>query len=294
MRSLRALLPWVAAAAILAILFARVDGAGTLAALRDADLRLYAPIALAFTGVWLLLDAFVLRALFARVGAELAFGAMLRARAATYPWMALSFDLANAALVAGVRRRSGAPLPVLAGAMLAHYACDLVALTTIAAAAAVSLTGPFAALLRPLLAALALAATAVLIGGRLGVSALGRGSLAAALRALRPRDLARVVALRWLFYASFALFVWLTLPCFALSVPFVEVLARMPLVQSVAALPIAPGGIGTAQAAMLALFAGFGPPERWLAYSLVYGATLIALRVPLGFAAWSRRAEAAA
>jgi hypothetical protein len=291
---LRSALPWLCGAALLALLFARVDAAATLEALRAAELRLYAPIAVAFTGFWLALDAFVLRGLFARVGAHLCFGAMVHARAATYPWMALSFDLANAALVAGIRKRSGAPVPSLVGAMIAHYVCDLVALSTIAAAAALALSGPYTAALRPVVIGLALVAVGVLVGGRLGVSALGRGKLTEALRAFRPRDLARVVALRWIFYASFAVFVWLTLPCFALRAPFLDVLARMPLVQSVAALPIAPGGIGTTQAAMVALFAGFGPPARWLAYSLVYGATLVVLRVPLGLAAWGRRTEVVA
>jgi uncharacterized membrane protein YbhN (UPF0104 family) len=132
-----------------------------------------------------------------------------------------------------------------------------------------------------------------LLGRRRGRrSALGRASGAS--RVFRPRDLARVVALRWIFYASFAVFVWLTLPCFALHAPFLDVLARMPLVQSIAALPISPSGVGTAQAAMLALFSGFGPPARWLAYSLVYGLTLVVLRLPLGFAAWGRRLEVAA
>jgi uncharacterized membrane protein YbhN (UPF0104 family) len=294
MTRLRVALPWLCGAAILALVFARVDAGATLDAVRAANLRLYVPLAIAFTALWLALDAFVLRGLFARVGADLPFGAMVHARASTYPWMALSFDLANAALVAGLRKRSGVPVPSLFGAMLTHYVCDLVALSTLAAAAALALSGPYSALLRPVLVAVALATLAVLVGGRLGVSSLGRGKLAQALRAFRPRDLARVVALRWIFYASFAVFVWLTLPCFALRAPFLDVLARMPLVQSVAALPIAPGGVGTAQAAMLALFAGFGPPARWLAYSLAYGATLVLLRVPLGLVAWGRRAEVVA
>ena len=289
MTRLRPALPWLVALAILGILFARADLAATLVALKAADLRVYTPIAIAFTGLWLSLDAFVLRGLFARVGADLSFREMVGARAATYPWMALSFDLANAALVAGLRRSTGAPVVRLSGAMLAHYACDLVALLTIAAAASLALDGAFAEILRPLLFGLALVAVAILIGARLGVAMLGRGALASSLAAFRARDLARVVTLRWLFYASFAVFVWLTLPCFALRVPFLDVLARMPLVQSVAALPISPGGIGTAQAAMLALFAGFGPPADWLAYSLVYGLTLVVLRLPIGLAVWGRR-----
>ena len=294
MKPIRLALPWLAGALILALLFARVDFAATLDAIEDAELLVYAPIALAFTGVWLALDAFVLRGLFACVGAELSFIRMARARAATYPWMALSFDLANVALVNELRRATGAPLAKLGGAMLAHYGCDLVALSTIAAAASLALDGPFAAILRPILLGLAGVAVAVVVAARLGVARIGRGAFADALRALRARDLARVVALRWLFYASFAVFVWATLPCFALRVPFLDVLARMPLVQSVAALPISPSGVGTAQAAMLALFAGFGPPARWLAYSLVYGLTLVLLRLPIGFAAWGRRLELAA
>jgi uncharacterized membrane protein YbhN (UPF0104 family) len=288
-RRLRLLLPWGVAAAILGFLFARVDLGATLGALRSVDLRVYTPIAIVFTGLWLSLDAFVLRGLFARVGADLSFRQMVRARAATYPWMALSFDLANAALVAGLRRATGTPVVSLSGAMLAHYACDLVALSTIAAAASLALDGAFAAVLRPILLGLAFIAAAILIGARLGVARLGRGRLASSLGAFRVRDLARVVALRWLFYASFAVFVWLTLPCLDLRVPFLDVLARMPLVQSVAALPISPSGIGTAQAAMLALFSDFGPPAPWLAYSLVYGLTLVVLRLPIGFAAWGRR-----
>ena len=125
------------------------------------------------------------------------------------------------------------------------------------------------------------------------MSRLRETRLAAALRAFRARDLARIVALRWVFYASFAVFVWLTLPCFGLRVPFLGVLARMPLVQSIAALPIAPSGIGTAQAAMVAAFAGLGPSSSGLASALVYGLTLVALRLPLGFAAWGRRLELA-
>ncbi|MEX2207137.1 MAG: lysylphosphatidylglycerol synthase domain-containing protein [Myxococcota bacterium] len=293
MSRLRYALPWGVAASILGFLLARVDRGAMLAALRDADLRSYVPIALLFTGVWLALDAFVLRGLFARVGARLSFAEMALARAATYPWMALSFDLANVSLVAGLRRATGVPIASLTAAMLTHYACDLVALATIAATASLAIDGALAAALRPVLFGLALVAVTALLGARLGVSRLGATRLASALRVFRAGDLARIVALRGVFYASFAVFVWLTLPCFDLRVPFLDVLARMPLVQSVAALPIAPSGLGTAQAAMLALFAGLGPTSSWLAYSLVYGLTLVVLRLPVGFAAWGRRLELA-
>lgn len=286
MRIVRLALPWAVAAAILGAIALRVDLVATWDAARAADLRLWAPLALAFCALWLALDAVVLRALFARTGAELSLGAMAGARAATYPWMALSFDLANAALVARVRRATGVPLVALAGAMLVHYACDFLALSSTAFTASLALHDAVSTVLRPLVLAAALGAFAVLLLARLGLSRLGRGAFAAALASYGASDLARIVALRGAFYASFAVFVWTTLPCLDLHAPLVDVLARMPLVQSAAALPIAPGGLGTAQAAMLALFAGFGPPERLLAYALLYSATLLAVRVPVGFAVW--------
>jgi uncharacterized membrane protein YbhN (UPF0104 family) len=292
MRALRLAAPWLVALALLAAIAWRVDPSATLDAARGADLRRWAPLALGFSALWLGIDALALRGLFARAGADLSLGATALARAATYPWMALSFDLANAALVARVRRTSGLPLAALAGAMLVQYACDFFALSATAWAASLALHDRAASLLRPMVLALALAALAALVLARLGLSRLGRGRFAAALRAYRLRDLALLIGLRALLYASFAAFVWSTLPSLNLSVPFLDVLARMPLVQSAAALPIAPAGLGTAQAAMLALFAGFGPPHAWFAYSLLYGVTLIAVRVPLGFAIWGFEALA--
>jgi uncharacterized membrane protein YbhN (UPF0104 family) len=286
-RTSRLALPWLVGLAILAWLALRVDLPATLDAARGADLRRWLPLAFGFSALWLALDALALRALFARAGAPLGLAATALARAATYPWMALSYDLGNAALLARVRRASGAPLAALAGAMLVHYACDLLALFATASAASFALRDGAAAALRPFVLVLALGALGALAAARLGLSRVGRGSFGAALRGYRPRDLAALVGLRGALYASFALFVWSTLPCLGLRAPLLDVLARMPLVQSAAALPIAPGGLGTAQAAMLALFSDFGAPELWLAYGLLYSATLIAVRVPLGFAVWS-------
>jgi hypothetical protein len=204
--------------------------------------------------------------------------------------MSLSCDVVIAALLARMRRASGAPLAALAGAMLVHYACDFLALFATASAASLALHDGVAVTLRPFVLALAFGALGVLGLARLGLSRLGRGDFATALRAYRARDLAGLVALRaCLTRAS---------RCSSehAAVPRLRAARRRAGAhaagQSAAALPIAPGGLGTAQAAMLALFAGFGPPERWLAYALLYSATLIGVRVPLGFAVWSVDAAA--
>ena len=65
----------------------------------------------------------------------------------------------------------------------------------------------------------------VLVAARLGLSRLGRGAFAVALRGYRAQDVALLVALRALLYASFALFVWSTLPCLGLRAPLFSFVA---------------------------------------------------------------------
>ena len=282
MRQLRIALPWLTALAILAFLFARIDAQATWSALARADALRYAGLACAFSLLWLALDATVLRNLFAPLGAELRWVDMLRERAATYPLMVVSFHLASAALVARLARRTPVGLARLGGGMLVHYLGDLAALAGVSLAAAWSLEGPLAGALRPLLAALALGAGALLIAGRLARRQLRERPIVDALADLSGADLALLVAGRCAWYASFSLFVWSTAPCFDLALPFADVVARTPLVLAIAGLPIAPAGLGTAQAALVVLFDTLGPQPQLLAYGLVFGATLIVLRLPIG------------
>jgi uncharacterized membrane protein YbhN (UPF0104 family) len=286
LRGLRVALPWLAALALLALLFARVDAAATFDALRAGRLALYLPLACAFVGLWLAIDGCVLSALFSRVAGPVSWGRAMLLRAATYPVMALSFDLANAALLGLVRRHTSASLARVGGALLAHYLCDLLALSTLALAASLALDAPELRFLVPALALFAAVLAALLVASHLGRGALVGRPVVEVLAELAPREIAGLVASRAVFYLSFALFAWLTLPAFGVRVPPADVLARMPVVMGIGSLPIAAGGLGTTQAAMLLLFARFGPPANVLAYSIAYSATLLVLRMPVGFAAW--------
>jgi hypothetical protein len=298
MNRLRIALPWIIGLGIVAVLVARVDARATLEALAQADLARYLPAALAFIAGWLALDALLLSRLFSPLGARISWSRAAWLRASTYPAMALSFHLASVQLVAQLAREQRTGLARSAGGMLVHYLADVGALAAVALAGTWTAGGAGIAYLRFPLAAVALGCGAVLVAGRLGHALLRERSVVDALAALPAGVLAGLALGRVAFHASVALFVWWTAPAFGLGAPLGALLGRMPVVLAVASLPISPGGLGTAHAAMLWLFDGFGSAAQILAYGLVYSLTLTVLRLPLGFLAWrvlrGERAELAA
>jgi hypothetical protein len=281
----RIALPWAIGLGLIALLLARVDARATLDALAAGDLARYAPAALVFVGAWLALDALLLSRLFSHLGPRIRWSRAAWLRASTYPAMALSFHLASAQLTATLAREQGTGLARAAGGMLVHYVADLGALAAVALAGTCLAGGIPLPHLRAPLAAIALVCAALLLASRRIRSPRPRGALEA-VAALPPRVLGGLALGRAAFHASAALFVWWTAPAFHLSAPLGALLGRMPIVLAVASLPISPGGLGTAHAAMLWLFEGFGSEPQILAYGLVYSFTLTFLRVPLGALAW--------
>jgi hypothetical protein len=291
--ALRVCLPWAVGLGLVAALLLRVDARSTWTALSHSDLQSFAPLAAAFLLAALCVDAWVLARLFsAALGRQLAWSRMLCWRAASYAFLALSFHLASAALLARIRSRTDASWPELTGALLVHYLGDLVALAAIALAGSWAVELPALVLLRPVLAALllGLCGLALLARARRGALA-GRPVVAVAAR-LSLADLARLVAGRLLWYATAVAFVAATLPSFGVQIPLAALVGRMPIVLALAALPISPAGLGTTQAAMLALFGEFAPEPELLAYSLSYTGLLLA-RAPLGGAVWLAESRAA-
>jgi len=283
-RTLRIAAPWLAAGLILVLLLQRVDARATLAALAHGDATRHVPIAAAFGLFWLALDAYGLTWVFTRAAAPLRWSEMVVLRARSYPAMAVSFHLGSAALAALLQRATGAGIERTASALLLHYLADLAALSAVACAGSLFLELPGGAALR-----VALAATSLGIGGCLLLCRLGRLQLPGATRALGALgggELAGLVLIRALFHASVSGFVWLTVPAFAISLRAADVVVGMPIVLAAGALPFTPGGLGTAQAAFVFVFHGLASEPALLAYALAYGATLLVLRLGVGFGAW--------
>jgi len=298
----RKLVPWLVAAALLALVFWRVDFAATLHAFAAADWRRFALAALPFAGLWLAIDAAALSRLVTRFHAPVGFRAMLRLRGASYLFLVFSYDAAQAALALALHRQHAVPLLALGGSFLFYYAIDLLTIAGLGLLGASALPGARA---EALAAALSLL-LAVVLGVLVALTALARlpdASRPPWLRGARPLetlrqvrlcDAAELIGWRVLFYASFVAFAAATLPAFGIHVPLRALVACVPVTLSIAALPITVSGIGSAQVAMLALYGAFAEPAAIVAYSLAHTASLIALRLPIGLVCWPAVAGTAA
>jgi uncharacterized membrane protein YbhN (UPF0104 family) len=291
-RAVRRLAPWLAAAALLAAVFVRVDLAATAHAFARADWPRFVAAALPFAFVWLALDSAALARLVTRFHAPLTWREMLRLRGATYLLLPLSYDAAQAALALALSRRLGVPLLALGGTFLFWYAIDLLTIAALGSLGALALPGALGAALRPVLAGmLALVAAALAGGAWLARSGrlprpLAEARLLATLRRLGARDAAEWALWRALFYGSFVAFAAATLPAFGIHVPLPALLACVPVTLSLSALPITVAGLGSTQVAMLALYGAFADEASIVAYSLAHGACLVLLRLPIGLVCW--------
>jgi uncharacterized membrane protein YbhN (UPF0104 family) len=288
---LRRALPLAIAAGLVSVVALRIDLAAVAAALRGADWPRYALLAALFTGLWWGLDSWVLARLVGRFHREVGLREMLRLRGATYLLLPLSYDAAQAALGVLLHRRHAIPLAALAGTLLFYYGVDLVTIAGLGSLGSCFVALPFAAGLRATLASvLALVAAGLLAlralarAGR-GPAWLRRSRLLESLASARWRDVARFVAYRALFYAAFVCFAALSLPAFGIDIPLLALVALVPVIMSLSALPVTVAGIGSTQVLMWKLYGAFGDPPAAVAYSLVYTATLVLCRMPIGLAA---------
>jgi hypothetical protein len=295
------LLPWLGAALLLAIVFVRVDFAAVAGALAAADWPRFVLAALPFAALWLLIDAAALARLVSRFHAPIDYASMLRLRGGTYLFLVLSYDAAQAALALALSRRLRVPLLALGGSFLFYYAIDLFTIAGLGAVGAAALPGSLGAALRPALALLCGGVAAALwVGAALARSPderrprwLQGARLLETLRHVQLRDAAEWIGWRCLFYGSFVAFAAATLPAFGIRVPWLALVACVPVTLSIAALPISVSGLGSAQVAMLALYGAFADEAAIVAYSLAHSASLIALRLPIGLLCWPALAAAA-
>lgn len=290
-RRARALLPWLGAAVLLGVALTRADLGAAGHALARADWGRYAAAACAFAVGWLVLDSFVLARLVSRFHRPVRLRELLPLRGATYLLLALSYDAAQAALALGLHRRHGIALGALGGTFLFYYLVDVLTIAGLASAGALAAGGVLGAGLRTGLAAVAGTALLVLVAlaavSRRAVRLPGwlrRSRVLETLGRARGRDAAEWMAWRVLFYGTFVGFAAVTMPAFGLHVPLAVLVPCVPVVMSVAALPISVSGLGSTQLAMLALYGDHAEASALLAYSLVYTATLVAVRLPIGLA----------
>lgn len=81
-------------------------------------------------------------------------------------------------------------------------------------------------------------------------------------------------------------------PSFGIDIPFAQMLAFLPVIFMIAALPVTVAHLGTTQAAWIYFFAEYAPPARLLAFSLAAHLTFTGTRALVGLLFLPRAYEA--
>lgn len=277
-------LPFVIAAALLAIVGANVD----LAAVRTSFARVNVPAYLGFSALFLVAmlsaDALATALVYRPVLGRIRYLDLVVVRGASYLPSILNHHVGQAFVTVFLARSHRVPLARVAGGTLLVYASWTACLLVMGGAAVITSGLPAAWLLVPL--------------------AAGVGYLV--LLAVRPARLTRVALLGPLFEAgvgghltaaaarvphALVLFAgtWLSLWFFGVSLPPGAALSFIPILMVVATLPITPQGLGTrdvlAATLLLPYAAGATDPERRAAIAAstaTWGAVLTGMEALLG------------
>jgi len=251
-------------------------------------------------GVWLILESTSLWTILRPLqrdagGAGLSWGAVLAVRARSYLFTPIHWNLGRVGFVYELERARGVPMLASSGALLLQQSVDVWLFAGCAGLGLASLPATTRTLaLTRSIGAIFLALS--LVFGLLfmlrrtpptawpPIERVRQSQLAAAFRRTGPRALLRVVLLRSIHCLVFvAVYAWGT-TAFGLDLPLAIVLAGVPLIQTVGALPITPAGLGTQQAMMLFLFSPYGSESAILAFGLAFVLLQTVLRFAIGLA----------
>jgi len=269
----RAVLPWLVAVGCLAYAFHVVPVAECLAALRQARLAVFLPLAGGAVLLWFGLESAAYAHLFSRFGPPLTGRDARSLRALSYLLTLVHWHLAKAAVVLRLNATHGVPLISGASTLLLYQMIGVLVLALFAGAGALLspgagvATGSAAPVARPLAAHVATGSLLLAAGVALALVALrsDRPRLRAldAIRSLalfrshrlvRLADVAYVGGVKAAYQMVFVLVYYFGLRAFGVAPDFTHVLVATAILQAVGGLPIAPAGLGTQQAAMLLLF----------------------------------------
>lgn len=291
----RSFLPWLAGVVLLALVLWRVPPSALQQSIALARLEVFVPLVAAACGAWFLIDALAFGLLFSRFNVDLPLRRALELRGLTYLLTPIHWNVGRIGVIA--RLHASHRVPLLEGtsslafyqtldAILISSLCGLgisrlggiggqdsldvwSTLAWIAATVALSLV-TYLALIRsdrfegPLLS-------------RLRSSAFHRTH-----RMATAADIATILALRLAYYGVFlVVYAWGT-SAFQIDLPVALIVASIPILQCVGALPISPAGFGTQQAAMLILFAGHGDEGAIVAFGLALPLLCILFRCLIG------------
>jgi hypothetical protein len=275
--------PLVLTVAIFAFIFARVPFQRLVEVLSQARLAPFLALMAGFSLFYFAVDTLVLLKMVRWFHGPLAYRDLLPVRASTYLVSIVNTQLAQGALALYIHRRFMTPLGEIAGTVATLILLEVTQLVLFATVGMLAFPRdvPAGLFLAPLvLAALWIALVAVVRTPAAGRYA--RNPLFRTFRSASPAQLLVVLGLKASTFLCALSVHALALPLFGIHVPLSRLLAFLPIVFMVAALPVTVAHLGTSQAAWIFFFNDYAPEADLLAYSLAAHLTFMLANGALG------------
>ena len=286
---LRSVAPWLAALGIVVFLLWEVPIAQVGSAARNARLDLFVPEIIAAVIFWFLLDSRALAYLITRFNAPLAWSEARSMRGITYLLTALNWNVGTAAIVVYLKRFKSVPALESTSSLFLYGNCDalimlglaLVGSSVFVATSTIETLRHVAGVTFLIQAGLLFLLAASIPGWR-WLSRVRNASIIRSYRLASPADFAFIVLIKLVYFLVFIWIFWAGSHAFGIEIPFALALASAPVIMLVAAIPIAPAGLGTQAAAMVFFWSDYGEQAEIVAFGLVFPIALTLGRCLLG------------
>ena len=264
--------PVVFTVVIFWLIFRRIPFGAFWHALARAQLLPFLSLIGSFALGFFLLDTFVLSRLIRWFHGPLPYRELLPVRAVTYLVSILNTQLAQGALALYMHRRFGTPLAHITSTVALLVLLEMTNLILFATLGAVAFPGgtPLLLLALPLGLGMVWLLLISLARGQLGVFSqrLSGSAFLSTFRRVRLRQCAIILALKGSVFCLALLVHSQALGFFGMAIPLTRLMAFLPIIFLVAALPITVAHLGTSQAAWIFFFSAYAPTADLLAYSL--------------------------
>ena len=269
--------PWLVVIAILGYLFAEIPISEVKEALSPVSLPLLLGLALVSVVCILAADSFALWVAFRETlpPPVLSYPTAIRLRGASYLFTLVHYGVGQGSLVYFLRRHFGVPLGAGGASVILATGAFLLVIALMMGIGIVTGAIPEIAEMRLFGIAVIAAVPIYLLVIATQPRLLSRWQIFRGLVDAGVSGTLRVGCARTLHIAVLVAAHWLVMRLFGIDIPVQTALLRLPVVFTIAALPIAPSGLGTSQLAAIALFSQYAPGETKseqnaaiLAYSL--------------------------
>jgi uncharacterized membrane protein YbhN (UPF0104 family) len=277
--------------AIFALILRRVPLGAFGAAVREADYAVFLAVMVASTVFYFAWDTLVLSVVVNWFHGPIAYRDVLPVRAASYAVGFFNTNLGRGAMAAYLSRRLHAPLMELGSTVIFLVLTEYTQLVLWALLGILGFRVEVTASVLLVAAAVAALWLVFFIYTKLHVTTAGafrrlwaprQWAIFRTFRLVTPRRFAAVVLLRSpMFVVSLGAH-YVGAHAFGIQIPFAQMLAFLPVVFMLAALPITVAHLGTTQAAWIFFFGQYAAPPRLLAFSLAAHLVFTLTRALLG------------